>query len=94
MTAGTLNIGVTYSFSPILTETLIMFRKMYPDIKLNICYRPMAELMELLKSREVDFVLAFRPWKPEDGVESHILFSELPRSHRCRGSSFGRKKIA
>lgn len=34
----------------------------------------MAELMELLKSREVDFVLAFRPWKPEDGVESHILF--------------------
>lgn len=74
MTAGTLNIGVTYSFSPILTETLIMFRKMYPDIKLNICYRPMSELMELLKSREVDFVLAFRPWKPEDGVESHILF--------------------
>ena len=74
MSAGTLSIGVTYSFSPILTETLIMFRKMYPDIKLNICYRPMAELMELLKAREVDFVLAFKPWKPEEGVESHILF--------------------
>lgn len=74
MSAGTLNIGVTYSFSPILTETLIMFRKTYPDIKLNIFYRPMAELMDLLKSRDVDFVLAFRSWKPEENVESHILF--------------------
>ena len=27
MSAGTLNIGVTYSFSPILTETLIIDRK-------------------------------------------------------------------
>lgn len=74
LTAGTLNIGVTYSFSPILTETLISFMKMYPGIKLNIFYKPMAELMELLRSRKVDFVLAFRPTKPIDGVESHILF--------------------
>ena len=33
LTAGTLNIGVTYSFSPILTETLVSFMKMYPGIK-------------------------------------------------------------
>ncbi|MGN1263761.1 MAG: LysR family transcriptional regulator, partial [Prevotella sp.] len=31
---GTLNIGVTYSFSPILTETLIEFMKKYPRVKL------------------------------------------------------------
>ena len=36
---GTLNIGVTYSFSPILTETLVSFMKMYPRIKLNILDR-------------------------------------------------------
>ena len=36
---GTLNIGVTYSFSPILTETLVSFMKMYPRIKLNIFYK-------------------------------------------------------
>ena len=33
---GTLNIGVTHSFSPILTESVISFMKMYPGIKLNI----------------------------------------------------------
>ena len=72
--AGTLSIGVTYSFSPILTETLLSFMKNYPKIKLNIYYKPMNELMELLKEREVDFVLAFKPSQPIAGVESHILF--------------------
>lgn len=33
---GTLNIGVTYSFGPILTETLVTFMKKYPKVKLNI----------------------------------------------------------
>lgn len=74
LSAGSLNIGVTYSFSPILTETLMTFMKMYPKVKLNIFYKPMAELMELLREREVDFVLAFRPTRPVEGVESHILF--------------------
>lgn len=74
LSAGTLNIGVTYSFSPILTETLITFMKMYPRIKLNIFYKPMAELMEMLQEREVDFLLAFRPTRSIEGVESHILF--------------------
>ena len=67
---GTINIGVTYSFSPILTETLLTFMKMYPKVRLTIFYKPMAELMELLRKREVDFVLAFRPTLPVDGVES------------------------
>lgn len=71
---GTLNIGVTYSFSPILTETLFSFMKLYPKVKLNIFYKPMAELMDLLRSRDVDFVLAFKPSQPVEGVESHILF--------------------
>ena len=57
LSAGTLNIGVTYSFSPILTETLVTFMKIYPKVKLNIFYKPMAELMELLREREVDLCL-------------------------------------
>lgn len=72
--AGTLNIGVTHSFSSILTESVISFMKMYPAIKLNIVYKQMNELMELLAKREVDFVLAFRPLRPLPDVESHILF--------------------
>lgn len=71
---GTLNIGVTYSFSPILTETVVSFMKLYPRIKLNIIYKPMSELMTLLGKRELDFVLAFKPTQPVVGVESHFLF--------------------
>lgn len=74
MQAGTLDIGVTYSFGPILTETLVSFMRRYPLIKLNIVYRPMAELMDMLRARAVDFVLAFKPAQPVDGIESHILF--------------------
>ena len=58
---GTLNIGVTYSFSPILTETLLDFAKSYPQIKQNIHYKPMEELMQMLERNELDFVLAFKP---------------------------------
>ena len=71
---GTLNIGVTHSFSPILTESVISFMKVYRTIKLNIVYKQMNELMELLAKREIDFVLAFRPFQPMPDVESHILF--------------------
>jgi LysR family cyn operon transcriptional activator len=71
---GTLNIGVTYSFGPMLTEALSSFMRMYPKIKLNIVYKTMADLLELLRNREVDAVLAFRPTKAVEGIESHILF--------------------
>lgn len=71
---GVLNIGVTYSFSPILTESLFSFMEKYPKVKLNILYKPMSELMDLLAARELDFVLAFKPSQPIQGVESHYLF--------------------
>ncbi len=74
MLTGTINIGVTHSFSPILTETVISFIKMYPKIKVNIVYKQMNELMELLSNHELDFVLAFKPIQPLPNVESHILF--------------------
>lgn len=71
---GTLNIGVTHSFSPILTETVLAFMKAYPNIRLNIIYKTMNELMELLAKRNLDFVLAFKPCRPMPDIESHILF--------------------
>lgn len=74
MLTGTLNIGVTHSFSPILTESVISFMKMYPGIKLNIVYKQMNELMDLLSKRDIDFVLAFKPIQSSPDVESHILF--------------------
>lgn len=92
---GTLNIGVTHSFSPILTESVISFMKMYPGIKLNIIYKQMNELMESLTKREIDFVLAFKPIQPLPEVKSHILFqnslSAIVGSHHPLAS---REKIS
>ncbi|MDE6322782.1 MAG: LysR family transcriptional regulator [Paramuribaculum sp.] len=89
---GTLNIGVTYSFSPILTETLIEFTKKYPRVKLNIFYKPMAELMEMLRNRSVDLVLAFRPSARYEDIESHVLFQNhlaviIKEDHPLAGNS-------
>lgn len=75
MLAGELNIGVTYSFSTVMSETVIDFLHNYPDVKLNIYYQTMEELMEKLKRRELDFVLAFKPLKTEKDVDSRVIFS-------------------
>lgn len=74
MIVGTLNIGVTFTFSPILTETLLTFMKSYPGVKLNIFYRSMEELMGMLGHHDVDFVLAFKPTRIFPNIEHHILF--------------------
>lgn len=75
MIGGTLNIGVTYTFSPLLTDSLLDFMKSYPKVKLNIFYKPMTELMDMLQEREVDFVLAFKPTRRYEHIESHVLFN-------------------
>ncbi len=71
---GTLNIGVTYSFSSILTESILTFMDKYPHVKLNIYYKSMSDLMEMLRHGDLDFVLAFKPSTRYEGIESHILF--------------------
>ena len=48
--------------------------KLYPEVKLNIFYKTMTELMQMLVKREVDFVLAFKPTRRYEQIESHILF--------------------
>ncbi len=66
MLTGELNIGVTFTFSPLLTETVL---------RLNVFYKTMSELMDMLQRREVDFVLAFKPTDRNDKIESHVLFN-------------------
>lgn len=72
---GELNIGVTFSFSSIATETLMDFLKKYPKVKLNVCYASMEELMGRMVRHELDFVLAFRPFVQDEHIESHVLFN-------------------
>lgn len=74
MLSGSLKIGITYTFAPILTEAVRTFAKLYPSIKLSIVCKTMEELMEMLLHREVDFVLSFKPLSLRDEIESHTLF--------------------
>lgn len=76
MLTGELNIGITYSFNHILTETVKNFVREHPGVKLNIIYRNMEELMEALRHREVDLVLAFKPGQHYNEIESSDLFSD------------------
>lgn len=74
MLTGELNIGVTFSFHSIAHEAIMAFLKKYPHVKLNVCYKPMSELLQLLKRRELDLVLAFKPSVADERIESRLLF--------------------
>ena len=74
MLSGVLNIGISYTFAPVLMEAVKEFTAQYPGVRLNIICRTMEELLELLKKREVDFVLCFKPHITDNEIESHILF--------------------
>lgn len=71
---GTLHIGVTYSFSPILTETMLEFSRLHPKVRLNVVYKTMDELMTMLQHRELDFVLAYKPFERYQKIISKVLF--------------------
>lgn len=76
MKCGTLNIGVTHSFSMATTETVLEFKKKNPNVMVNIYYRTMEDLMVMLLEREVDFVLSYRPIDCPRQIESHMLFED------------------
>lgn len=76
MLSGELNIGMTYSFGPMLTETVKNFMTSYPGVKLKVSCKNMEELMVMLRRREVDFVLAFKPMEAYEEIESHALFDD------------------
>lgn len=92
MVSGELIVGVTYSFCPMLTETVKNFIDAYPGVKLRIVSKSSEELISMLRKREVDFVLAFKPNESYDDIESQILFDDrlsviLRNDHPLAGRS-------
>lgn len=73
--AGTLNIGVTHSFSPLLTGVVKSFLKTHPGVKLNIYYKTASELIEMLRDKTVDLILAFKTINHYDDIEMETLFN-------------------
>lgn len=76
---GSLNVGGTYSFGALLSETIIGYMKAYPGVKLNVSYAPMDDMIEKIMRREVDFALGFKPSVPNDLLEIEELF-DVPLS--------------
>lgn len=71
---GTLRIGTTPSFSALLSETVRKFIKEHPGVELKIQSETAAELIDLLRNRELDLALAFKPSMAYDELESEELF--------------------
>ena len=91
---GELNIGVTFSFTSIMAETLTAFLRQYPHVKVNVTQSTMADLMERLSHHEFDFVLAFKPTQSNPRIESHILFyHRLAAIVNDRHSLVGRESL-
>lgn len=72
---GELNIGVTFSFSGIMAETMIDFMHKHPKVKLSVCFSSMEDLIERLQRHELDLVLAFKPSEGNPRIESQVLFN-------------------
>jgi len=72
--AGEINIGSTYTFAPMLRDTVLTFMKQYPGVKLNIHCHSMEKLMEMLENEKIDVALSYKPTTPFPNIESHIIF--------------------
>ena len=72
--SGELNIGSTYSFLPLLKETVLQFIKQYPGVKLNICCHSMETLMSMLTERKIDLALSYKSSIVHPEISSHIMF--------------------
>lgn len=72
---GRLRIGVTYGLSPVLTQALKRFCRLYPDMSVEVVYRKASELLELLHSSELDFALSFNLLNPDSQIEEQSLFT-------------------
>ena len=75
LNVGHINIGCTFTFLPLLKETLHHYLKNFPGVRVNIVCQSVERLMEMLLQREVDVVLSFKPTRMPEGLESQVLFN-------------------
>ncbi len=71
---GALSVGATYSFSPLLKQTVLDYSRKYPRIRLNLVITSQEELWQKLLNRELDVALTYKSPLGDDRIESHMLF--------------------
>lgn len=73
---GELNIGVTHSFSTLLTKPLVEFLHTYRQVQLHIYYADSLKLMEMLRTHKIDIALAYKSDRAGNDFESYELFRD------------------
>lgn len=73
---GELNIGVTHSFSTLLTQPLADFLHQYRQVRLQIYYADSLRLAQMLREGKIDLALAYKSALATDEFESHVLFHD------------------
>ena len=71
---GTLSVGATYSFGPLLKQTVLDFFRKFPRIRLDLVITSQEELRQKLLDRELDVALTYKSPLGDDRIESHLLF--------------------
>ena len=85
---GTLSVGATYSFGPLLKQTVLDFHKQFPHIRLALEITSKEELRQKLLDRELDLAITYKSPLGDDRIESHLLF----QSHLCLVGRIGELK--
>lgn len=67
---GKLNIGLTFSLEPYIRETMLAFMGRYPKVRVNAHYRPLTDLLHMLRDNEIDIMFSMMPTSPHEFVES------------------------
>ena len=71
---GSLNIGSTYSFGPLLMQSILDFRRQFPNVRLRLINASTTDLQQKLLNRELDIALAYKSSISDDRIDSRLLF--------------------
>lgn len=74
--SGTLSIGVTNTFIPMVTQVLSEFSKLYPGIYINLKQSTAGELMKMLHNHDIDMALSYSFTDDPETVESVPLYTD------------------
>ena len=72
---GTINIGVTYGLTDLLTKAIMDFSSRYPDVHLQIGFGTTQDLLHKLDQGKIDFMLSFYQAGVGEAYTNEKLFS-------------------
>lgn len=75
MLCGELSIGMTYSFDSIARVPMATFLKLYPKVRLNVFYKNIPELMQMLRLGSLDIAFSVLSNPGDDQIVSEQVCS-------------------